>query len=253
MTTAARSTALVTIQPAFTVGDRTDGPIFLAADGRRLDRHGAGRIVRRVARRAGITKNVSLTRSDARSSRRRWMPGCRCATSRKPPHMLIREPRCDTTGPAAAWTCTPLTLSPPTSRVPPGKPALADSNSAWRPEPPGGQACGHPMTIAARTLRTATSTRTGTAYRSVLTRCARNRRCRTERVDQDAAMRRPSDRSRRCARSRPWLMRKGPAVWQGDLSYTTRAVRSAGLKPGTAGEILAALRSTSLHGGGGSG
>jgi len=61
-------------------------------------------------------------------------------------------------------------------------------------------------------------------------------------------MRRPSDRSRRCARSRPWLMRKGPAVWQGDLSYTTRAVRSAGLKPGTAGEILAALRSASLHG-----
>jgi len=41
------------------VGDRTDGPIFLAADGRRLDRHGAGRIVRRVAQRAGILKNVS--------------------------------------------------------------------------------------------------------------------------------------------------------------------------------------------------
>jgi integrase/recombinase XerD len=40
-------------------GERTGGPIFLAADGRRLDRHGAGRIVRRVARRAGITKNVS--------------------------------------------------------------------------------------------------------------------------------------------------------------------------------------------------
>jgi len=34
------------------------GPIFLSADGRRLDRHGAGRIVRRVARRAGITKPV---------------------------------------------------------------------------------------------------------------------------------------------------------------------------------------------------
>ena len=32
--------------------------IFLAADGRRLDRHGAGRIVRRIARRAGITKKV---------------------------------------------------------------------------------------------------------------------------------------------------------------------------------------------------
>ena len=41
------------------IGERTDGPVFLAADGRRLDRHGAGRIVRRVAHRAGITKNVS--------------------------------------------------------------------------------------------------------------------------------------------------------------------------------------------------
>jgi site-specific recombinase XerD len=41
------------------IAERTDGPVFLAADGRRLDRHGAGRIVRRVARRAGIAKNVS--------------------------------------------------------------------------------------------------------------------------------------------------------------------------------------------------
>ena len=40
------------------VGERIQGPIFLAADGRRLDRHGAARIVRRTARRAGITKNV---------------------------------------------------------------------------------------------------------------------------------------------------------------------------------------------------
>ena len=40
------------------IGERSEGPIFLSADGRRLDRHGAGRIVRRVARRAGITKPV---------------------------------------------------------------------------------------------------------------------------------------------------------------------------------------------------
>jgi site-specific recombinase XerD len=41
------------------IGERTEGPLFLAADGRRLDRHGAARIVRRVTRRAGITKSVS--------------------------------------------------------------------------------------------------------------------------------------------------------------------------------------------------
>jgi site-specific recombinase XerD len=40
------------------VGERCEGPIFLAADGHRLDRHGGGRIVRRVARGAGISKPV---------------------------------------------------------------------------------------------------------------------------------------------------------------------------------------------------
>jgi integrase/recombinase XerD len=41
------------------IGERTEGPVFLAADGRRLDRHGARRIVRRVARQAGIGKAVT--------------------------------------------------------------------------------------------------------------------------------------------------------------------------------------------------
>ena len=41
------------------IGERTEGPVFLAADGRRLDRHGAGRIVRKTARRAGIGKTVT--------------------------------------------------------------------------------------------------------------------------------------------------------------------------------------------------
>jgi site-specific recombinase XerD len=40
------------------IGERCEGPIFLAPGGRRLDRHGAGRIVRKVARRAAITKPV---------------------------------------------------------------------------------------------------------------------------------------------------------------------------------------------------
>src|SRR5215204_5314037 len=40
------------------VGERTEGPIFLSLTGARLDRHGAFRIVRRIARRAGIHKRV---------------------------------------------------------------------------------------------------------------------------------------------------------------------------------------------------
>ena len=40
------------------IGERCEGPIFLDRQGERLDRHGAARIVRRLARRAGITKRV---------------------------------------------------------------------------------------------------------------------------------------------------------------------------------------------------
>jgi site-specific recombinase XerD len=41
------------------IGERTEGPMFLGGDGKRLDRHGAARIVRRVTKRAGISKQVS--------------------------------------------------------------------------------------------------------------------------------------------------------------------------------------------------
>ncbi len=40
------------------VGERLSGPIFVGSDGRRFDRHTAGRTVRRVARRAGVDKAI---------------------------------------------------------------------------------------------------------------------------------------------------------------------------------------------------
>jgi integrase/recombinase XerD len=40
-------------------GERTEGPLFLTADGKRLDRHGAARTVRLVTRRAGIVRHIS--------------------------------------------------------------------------------------------------------------------------------------------------------------------------------------------------
>jgi integrase/recombinase XerD len=40
------------------VGERCQGPILVGPNGRRIDRHAAGRIVRRIARRAGIAKRV---------------------------------------------------------------------------------------------------------------------------------------------------------------------------------------------------
>ena len=41
------------------IGERTTGPIFLAANGGRMDRYAADRTVKRLARRAGITKQIS--------------------------------------------------------------------------------------------------------------------------------------------------------------------------------------------------
>ena len=40
------------------VGERCAGPILCDRNGNRLDRHGAARVVRRIARRAGIVKRV---------------------------------------------------------------------------------------------------------------------------------------------------------------------------------------------------
>ena len=41
------------------IGERTTGPIFLAANGGRMDRYAADRTVKRLAQRAGITKQIS--------------------------------------------------------------------------------------------------------------------------------------------------------------------------------------------------
>jgi integrase/recombinase XerD len=75
------------------IREQTEGPVFLARDGRRLDRHGVGRIVRKTARSAGITKLVTRTPCGTRSSPPRWMPGCRCGTCKRLPRMPIRGPR----------------------------------------------------------------------------------------------------------------------------------------------------------------
>jgi integrase/recombinase XerD len=69
-------------------GERTEGPMFLGGDGKRLDRHGAARIVRRVTRRAGISKKVSphtlrhafITAAQLRTGYRRSSPSSDSAT-----------------------------------------------------------------------------------------------------------------------------------------------------------------------------
>lgn len=104
------------------IGERAEGPVFVTADGRRLDRRGAGRIVRRIARRAGITKpagphtlrHVFFTAAlDA---------GVPLRDAQEAASMRIRVPRCAMTGPAPRWTGTPLISSPPSSPEQPDRP-----------------------------------------------------------------------------------------------------------------------------------
>jgi integrase/recombinase XerD len=68
------------------IGERLEGPIFLRADGQRMDRHCAGRIVRRVALRAGLGKKISPhTLRHAFTATRRRRP-----TPRRPGSCLAR-------------------------------------------------------------------------------------------------------------------------------------------------------------------
>jgi hypothetical protein len=111
------------------ISERSEGPIFLTADGRRLDRHGAGRIVRRIARRAGITKPVGphtlrhafITALDAGVPLRDVQE----AASHADPRTTMRY------GHGPRLTGTPRTSSPRTSPGPPGKGLATEDSSAW--------------------------------------------------------------------------------------------------------------------------
>jgi hypothetical protein len=99
--------------------------VFLAADGRRLDRHGAG-ADRPQDGPPGRDRQDrhAPTRCGTRSSSPHWMQEYRCGTRRRPPRTPIRGRRCGTTGPAAAWTGTQPTSSLPTSQAPLGNPRV---------------------------------------------------------------------------------------------------------------------------------
>jgi integrase len=114
------------------VGERPDGPVFLAADGRRLDRQGGGRIVRKVARGAGIGKAVTphtLRHAFITAALDAGVPlrDVQEAASHADPRTTMRYDR-----PVATWTGTRPTSSPPTSRAPPG------NRRGLRTLPPGG-------------------------------------------------------------------------------------------------------------------
>jgi integrase-like protein len=121
------------------VGGRVDGPIFLA-DGQRMDRHAAGRIVRRIAKRGGIDKKIGPHTLRHAFITAALEPASHCATCKKPPHTPTREPPCATTAPASPSTGTPPTSSPHSSPAPPDNankspPRLRPAQTAMRIEP----------------------------------------------------------------------------------------------------------------------
>ena len=92
------------------IGEGVSGPVLVGPNGRRLDRHGAGRIVRRVARRPGIDKRIGPhTLSGTRSSPPPWTQACLSAMCKKRRATPTRARRCAMTLPGFRWTATPHT------------------------------------------------------------------------------------------------------------------------------------------------
>jgi site-specific recombinase XerD len=75
------------------IGERVEGPIFLAADGRRLDRHSAGRIVRPDHPQSRDHEASRAAHTQARIYHRG--PGCRCPAARRAGSRLSRCPADD--------------------------------------------------------------------------------------------------------------------------------------------------------------
>jgi site-specific recombinase XerD len=95
------------------VGERIQGPIFVGADGHRLDRHGAARIVRRVAWRAGLAKPIgphTLRHAFITAALDAGVPLRDVQEALPTP---TPAPPCATTEPEYLWTATPPTSSPP--------------------------------------------------------------------------------------------------------------------------------------------
>jgi hypothetical protein len=125
--------------PSGNVDERTSGPIFLGVNGRRMDRYAADRIVKRLTKRAGITKRISphsLRHSFITAALDAGVP------LRDVQEAASHAPRCLTTAHANHSIVTPPTSSPrswPEQHAPPdqtgpsGSPLIppGTAGSAW--------------------------------------------------------------------------------------------------------------------------
>jgi hypothetical protein len=157
------------------IGERAGGPVFLAGDGRRLDRHGAGRIVRKVARRTGIGKAVTphTLRHAFITAARSWMPGYRCGTCKRRRRTRIRGPRSARAGPRQPGPARDLHRG----RLRRGcRPVIREGwdSSAWRLWQSGGRS--RPYLVTNRGLNLSANRRYARFHRSC---CGRHEQCRS--------------------------------------------------------------------------
>jgi integrase len=103
------------------VGERLEGPLFVESDVQRLDRHAAGRIVRRVARRAQIGKRVGPHTLRHAFITAALDAGVPLRDVQEAASHADRERRCGTTVAASPSTGAPPTSSPPSSPAPPAE------------------------------------------------------------------------------------------------------------------------------------
>jgi integrase/recombinase XerD len=114
------------------IGERVEGPIFVGRNGERLDRHAAWRIVRRLARRAGINKPVgphTLRHAFITAALDAGVPSETCRRRQVTP---TRGRRCATTGRGCPSTGAPPTSWPPSLQAPHGKPSELQCRSIQR-------------------------------------------------------------------------------------------------------------------------
>ena len=104
------------------LNERTTGPIFLGAKGGRMDRYATDRMVKRLARRAGITKRISPTVFATPSSPLPSTLACPCGMCRKRPATPIPGPPCATTEAEVRSIAMPPTSWPRSWLAPPAEP-----------------------------------------------------------------------------------------------------------------------------------
>ena len=153
--------------------ERCEGPIFLTPAGHRLDRHGAGRIVRHVARRAGLAKTIgprTLRHAIITAAPDAGVPlrDVQEAASPADPRTTMRYDRAR----VSLDRQMPLTSSRPSSPEPPG------NSKIRRRTPPGGPgAARRSATFIALRNRRRSADRTSRArHASMPTGCGVERR-----------------------------------------------------------------------------